>query len=650
MNEGISIVMAYYKRKTQLYRTLMSIMNSPYDKTKLEIIIVNDASDNIDEVKIAFSKLDINIVNIKEKQKNWVNCCIPFNIGFNLVNYDKIIIQSPECYHNGDILNYVNENLTDKNYITFACYSLSISEINNNDYRNTDIINEIPKFICESGWYNHSKYNPTHYHFCSAMSYDNLCKLNGFDESYKNGIGYDDNEFLFRIKSLGLNLEIIDNPFVFHQWHNSDYHYCSESDSYETMNNINKLIDTNEILYNNTKSKNTYVVNDNTLFDRNKTPKIKKLNIGITFPVHEKQLTIWANGIRQNVFFLAQTLMNSDKYNVYIINNGSVPIDKDLITDWDMSKYKTANIKDIKYELDILFVMASEITFEEGDFLKNRGCKIIFYNCGNQYIFQMEVIMKTAGSGTVNYDMYDEIWMVPQMENSSYYYVETISRKKVKVVPFVWNSEFIDKAVENLPNKGKYQPSDSPKRLAIFEPNINIMKYSMYPIIIAERAYRKNPELIKHLYVTNSTTINTKEMFINIMTQFDIVKTGVATFESRFSLPSFLSEHTDIVISHQWENALNYAYLDTIYMEYPLIHNASLIKDCGYYYDGFDAGKGAEQLLYALTEHDRHIEKYHNRNKKVLDKYLTTNQNNIDKYDELIEDLLKNRKMNAIEL
>ena len=643
MEKGISIVMAYYNRKTQLYRTLMSIKNSSYNKKKLEIIIVNDASDNIDEVKSAFSMLDINLVNIRQNQKTWVNCCVPFNIGFNRVKYDKVVIQSPECYHNGDILSYVDNNLTNENYISFGCYSLSFNENNNNDYANTNIINEKPKFISESGWYNHSEYNPTHYHFCSAMKYDNLCRLNGFDEDYKDGVGYDDAEFLHRIKLLGLKTEIIDNPFVFHQWHSSDYHYCPESDSTDKILNVNKLISKNELLYNNRLSNDSYVINNNTYFSKktDDTNQYRRLNIGITIPFHEKQQTIWANGIRQNVFFLAQTLMNIGKYNVFIVNNGSVPIDNELITDWDMDKYRTADIKDIKYNLDVLFVMASEITFEEGDFFRNNGCKLVFYNCGNQYIFQLENIMKSSGKGIVNYDMYDEIWMVPQMENSSYYYLETISRKKIRVVPFVWNSEFIDTATKDLPNNGKYQPSDNPKRLSIFEPNINIMKYSMYPIIIAERAYRKKPDLIKHLYVTNSTTINTKEMFVNIMYQLDIVKSGKASFESRYSLPWFLSEHTDIVISHQWENALNYAYLDTIYLEYPLIHNASLIKDCGYYYDGFNADKGEEQLLYALTEHDRHIEKYHNKNKKVLDKFLTTNQDNINTYDELIQELVK---------
>ena len=76
-------------------------------------------------------------------------------------------------------------------------------------------------------------------------------------------------------------------------------------------------------------------------------------------------------------------------------------------------------------------------------------------------------------------------------------------------------------------------------------------------------------------------------------------------------------------------------------MEYPLIHNATFVKDCGYYYDGFDAGEGAKQLLYALSEHDNHIAEYNEKNKKVLNRYLTTNQDNINTYDKLIQGLIR---------
>ena len=66
------------------------------------------------------------------------------------------------------------------------------------------------------------------------------------------------------------------------------------------------------------------------------------------------------------------------------------------------------------------------------------------------------------------------------------------------------------------------------------------------------------------------------------MNQLDIVRNNKTTFENRFPMAWFLCEHTDVVLSHQWENPLNYAYLDAVYMGYPLVHNAHLFKNGGF--------------------------------------------------------------------
>ena len=371
------------------------------------------------------------------------------------------------------------------------------------------------------------------------------------------------------------------------------------------------------------------------------------MNIGITLQIDEKNFSVWSNGIRQNVFFFAQALMNLKKHNVYVVlveNDLNIPINDNLMT--YINHYKIVKFKDIKNKLDMLFIMGSAIRDEDGLFLKKKGCKIVYYNCGNQYMFDAENILFKDGEGILPYKLFiDEVWMIPQMENTSYYYFETLYKVKVKVVPFVWNTIFVDKDAVQLPNNARYAPSTSPKKISCFEPNINLMKYSMYPILITERAYIKRPDLIKHLYVASSAHLKDKPKFVSIMSNLEIVKKGIATFETRFPMPWFLSEHTDIVVAHQLENPLNYAYLDAIYLGYPLVHNSHMIKDCGYYYEEFNAEQGAEQLLYALTEHDKHIEEYNEKTQKILDRYLPTNKNTLDTYDKLITELYEKQSL-----
>ena len=201
---------------------------------------------------------------------------------------------------------------------------------------------------------------------------------------------------------------------------------------------------------------------------------------------------------------------------------------------------------------------------------------------------------------------------------------------------------FLDKSIEELIKNGInpfYKPSEKPKRLSVFEPNINVYKFLMYPVLIAEDVYRKRPELIETLKVTNTTEVRKNPELVHLMMQLDIVKESKASFEDRYTMPWFLATYTDVVLSHQWENPLNYAYLDAVYMKYPIVHNAHLFKDAGYYYEGFNISQGTEQLLYALTEHDKHLDVYEEKTKNIIHKYNSDNMDNVRIYDELIEKL-----------
>ncbi len=213
----ISIVMAYYNRKEQLIKTLESINQQSYKD--IEVIIIDDGSSLGQGVPFAPYSFKTTVIDICLSEKTWCNPCIPFNIGFKAAKGDIIIIQNPECYHNGEILKHAAENVKDNNYITYGCFSLD--ESSTRDLMNLSTHDKTASFDGDFGWYNHSIYRPANYHFCSAITRKNLEELGGFDERYANGVGYDDDEFLIRIKKKGLKVELVDTPFVYHQWHYS---------------------------------------------------------------------------------------------------------------------------------------------------------------------------------------------------------------------------------------------------------------------------------------------------------------------------------------------------------------------------------------------------------------------------------------------
>jgi glycosyltransferase involved in cell wall biosynthesis len=257
-NIRISIVTAYYNRKKQFYETLKSIAKSKF--TAFELIVVDDCSSpehRLEEYLNEFSFL--NIIRIEPENKWYVNPCIPFNIGIRAAIGDVIILQNPECLHVHDVLTYVNENINDSNYITMSAYSVDENITNmlpkycdNNTL--IDFLKTLPQQSPFAGslnsWYNHSKYRPTYYHFCSAITKINMEKLNGFDERYAYGVAYDDDEFLKRIERLGLIKIINDNISVIHQYHPPFL--------YNIPNN-GQIHEKNKLLYENITQKETKI-------------------------------------------------------------------------------------------------------------------------------------------------------------------------------------------------------------------------------------------------------------------------------------------------------------------------------------------------------------------------------------------------------
>lgn len=210
----IVIVATYYNRLPQLINTVHSL--NQYRRDDFMFVVVDDKSDT----EIPRLDTNFNMVVIRNSNKVGYNSCIPFNMGFGFAlsqQPDIIILQNAECYHYGDIIGYAEQNLTDDNYIAFPCYSLSKDDKLPPEWLN----NRTASFDGDSAWYNHPIYRPVGYHFCAAITASNLRKINGFDERFKDGKDYEDNYLLHQIKSLGLRVNIPEEPYVFHQWHYS---------------------------------------------------------------------------------------------------------------------------------------------------------------------------------------------------------------------------------------------------------------------------------------------------------------------------------------------------------------------------------------------------------------------------------------------
>jgi glycosyltransferase involved in cell wall biosynthesis len=239
----ISIVTAYYNRKDLFYRTLQSITKSKFKD--IELIAVDDASDPEHRIEDLVEEFPfLKVIRTEPENKWYVNCCIPFNVGLREAKGDIIVLQNPECLHVGDVLTYFNSHINESNYISVSAYGLDsdskttdllIQNLNNGTL--SSFIKSLPQRPYMGnrtlGWYNHSKFRPEAWHFCSAMTRGNMGKLNGFDERYATGVACDDSEIIIRIQRLGLKIQITEDVSVIHQYHAPSCTLANEAQLWE---------------------------------------------------------------------------------------------------------------------------------------------------------------------------------------------------------------------------------------------------------------------------------------------------------------------------------------------------------------------------------------------------------------------------------
>jgi hypothetical protein len=203
--EAITVVMTASNRSKQTYFTLQSMLKSKCKN--LQIILVDDSTD--DPVNINILKnypYYIDLIVINRENKDWVNPCVNYNIGFQFIQGRVVVIQNAEVCHVRDPLSHIHENLKDNEYFVFDVIAASNYGSNDEIYRSdlTDIfIYNKPLY---NAWYHNSIYNISYLNYLTAMTRTTFLKVKEFSYDFSIGIVGDDNDFVLKILSQKINI------------------------------------------------------------------------------------------------------------------------------------------------------------------------------------------------------------------------------------------------------------------------------------------------------------------------------------------------------------------------------------------------------------------------------------------------------------
>lgn len=333
--------------------------------------------------------------------------------------------------------------------------------------------------------------------------------------------------------------------------------------------------------------------------------------------------SLFVNGLNQNIVFLAEMLKDMG-YNVSICVNHDVEecVDPPL----GILIMEEHEIGD--YEFDYLLQTGSLLKKETIDIAKSKNprCKHVHVHYGNRLMTDVELCSSTEHVALYTHKI-DEVWVSPHYSFSIPYLQTFYNTQKVFTIPYIWQPKYMDESL-------RYTPGSN-KNIGIMEPNLNMTKNCLMPIYLIEKVFREEPNLINQMQVHCSAQFREKKYFISLMNKLNIVHQNKAVFGPRLTMHDTF-QLSNVIVSHQILNSLNYVYLEAMYLDMPLIHNSADIREAGYFYPEYDLNIGAAKLKEALKSHDDNLTQYRSNAKSVFERFSPDNEGVREQYSKLL--------------
>lgn len=213
-----SILLPYLRRPVQ-FRSALSSLRQYAGRDDWELIIVADDKNtrqDLVELYTMAAGFPALVLTAEERDPRWISQTCHFNQAARIARGEFLIISNPETYHAADVLAGLDaEFAADPGcYVVCACQSLHDTAVG-------------PR-LRPHMWYQHSVHNPRDLHFCTALSAERFRQAGGFDEEFRFGIAYDDDDFREAVRSTGARFVRRDDLLTYHLHHDRSNQHVAD--------------------------------------------------------------------------------------------------------------------------------------------------------------------------------------------------------------------------------------------------------------------------------------------------------------------------------------------------------------------------------------------------------------------------------------
>jgi len=219
-----SILMPFFNRHLQLRITLQSFAKYYSNRDDVEVVIVIDAKTEEGEDLDALRKLrTFNGIPIKVVEGG--SCFSPsshYNQAARVAAGLYYVFTSPEIMHTSDVLKGFDDHLRNRffDYVIASCGNGYPEMKMGVDHKILNSCIPLQKYDQRRlAWYQHSIQRPSNYNFCSVIHKSIFKDVDGWDEQYSDGVGYDDNDWRDSLEMLEVPFVAKDDLITIHQYH-----------------------------------------------------------------------------------------------------------------------------------------------------------------------------------------------------------------------------------------------------------------------------------------------------------------------------------------------------------------------------------------------------------------------------------------------